>query len=1168
MKIETLRVDGFGVFRDVALETVHPRLTVFRGPNESGKSTLLAFLRFLFFGFPDKRTKANRYPPLHPGARHGGGLTLSDPAGRFCLERHDRFRLVLPDGSEGTEAQFQEMLRPVTREVFQAVFAFGLNELQALHEALDQGSVHDALYSTAAGLDHRVVAEAERYLTGAQAALFRRRGQKAEINAAFADLDWLQHQIRTVEAGLAAFDELGREAAALEASMQESEGREQHLQTEIRRLEDLNGWMERRRKRHAELERILGEQHDLRRRRAEVRWDAALLALAAEVRSLQRGRDRLVALREERAPQQQALEAARQALSEHLAILGSEWTPERIAARRPRPGLAEELAARGAEMQKLDVEMAEARATERAAAEARDAALEAELRAAAALEAIPDPPPEPAPELWDRLLAGRGDYERTTRDLQAQEAELRAAEDDLRRGLSEIDPSWTVQDLEQFDTSFVARQELERFRARFGEAALALERTREQVAQAEAEAAKADGRHRTAQDRFIAAPQPPCNAADFARCKETYFHLARRWAAIPRSLTPRWLPAAAGVLGVASGVALWFFLPLAGVLLAAAALASATWLWRVDRERQEAVEALEAELAGLCRTLGVEGPQTGLTVADAQRALDAAAEIFRDRDALGEKVEQAARELAEAEQVLARRRQALAEAESALARESESWARQARAAGLSFPVSPDAAAAAFSRVEVCRERLEKVRSLQHRIAAMERNREEYLVLLNDVLQSRGLPLAGQADLTARLNHLLETARSEEETREERRRARDVSLRAAEERRRAEDAWLKASAAHQAAVERLEQASSAWSAWLEQNGLPARLTVDGARSFLEALERASAAVARIEELSRQLQRSASQERELMERLEKLLAAAGRAPSPDPVEDLDALSAAIQAAEREAQEAAVLEARVAGMDRQIADLRNELAETDEQIERLGGPQTPDDIDARRAALERQLGELRAQLSRDRDRLAECRSRRQAMATDERLSTLYQEREARLEAARRAAREWAVLALARHLLQDARRRFEENRQPVVLRRASAHFQRLTGRRYQEVRMPLDCSGLQVLGDGGWPPKSVDQLSRGAAEQLYLALRFGFIEEFARDRSPLPVVMDDILVNFDPQRASAAIETLIQLSERFQILYFTCHPETAERFRAVDPSIPVVQLEQGRFVPPPAPG
>jgi uncharacterized protein YhaN len=57
----------------------------------------------------------------------------------------------------------------------------------------------------------------------------------------------------------------------------------------------------------------------------------------------------------------------------------------------------------------------------------------------------------------------------------------------------------------------------------------------------------------------------------------------------------------------------------------------------------------------------------------------------------------------------------------------------------------------------------------------------------------------------------------------------------------------------------------------------------------------------------------------------------------------------------------------------------------------------------------------------------------------------------------------------------------------------------------------------------------------------------------------MDDILVNFDPQRARASISTILELAERNQILFFTCHPETVALIKELDENIPVWRLEGG---------
>jgi len=62
-----------------------------------------------------------------------------------------------------------------------------------------------------------------------------------------------------------------------------------------------------------------------------------------------------------------------------------------------------------------------------------------------------------------------------------------------------------------------------------------------------------------------------------------------------------------------------------------------------------------------------------------------------------------------------------------------------------------------------------------------------------------------------------------------------------------------------------------------------------------------------------------------------------------------------------------------------------------------------------------------------------------------------------------------------------------------------------------------------------------------------------------PLPLVMDEVLVNFDPDRARRTAELIADVAQRNQVLLFTCHPETLALFRQVDPEIAVVGLDNG---------
>ena len=142
---------------------------------------------------------------------------------------------------------------------------------------------------------------------------------------------------------------------------------------------------------------------------------------------------------------------------------------------------------------------------------------------------------------------------------------------------------------------------------------------------------------------------------------------------------------------------------------------------------------------------------------------------------------------------------------------------------------------------------------------------------------------------------------------------------------------------------------------------------------------------------------------------------------------------------------------------------------------------------------------------------------------------------------AREWSVRAVALRLLEATRARYERDRQPDVVRAAESHLEMITGGRYARIVAPPGEASVRVEMEGG-ESRVTDELSRGTAEQLYLALRFGLIEEFARHAEPLPVVMDDILVNFDPDRAARAASSIRDLATRHQLLYFTCHPWTAQ--------------------------
>ncbi|HPS88555.1 MAG TPA: AAA family ATPase, partial [Methanosarcina vacuolata] len=141
MKINAIHIDGFGKFSSLSMEDLPSGLVIFTGANEAGKSTLFTFIRRMFFGIPNTRL-CNLYPPLG-GGKHGGRLAVIDSTGdRWVIERNagrkEDVKVVLPDGNTGGKVELIKLLGHADRNVFENIYAFGLEELQSFETLNDQ----------------------------------------------------------------------------------------------------------------------------------------------------------------------------------------------------------------------------------------------------------------------------------------------------------------------------------------------------------------------------------------------------------------------------------------------------------------------------------------------------------------------------------------------------------------------------------------------------------------------------------------------------------------------------------------------------------------------------------------------------------------------------------------------------------------------------------------------------------------------------------------------------------------------------------------------------------------------------------------------------------------------------------------------------------------------
>ncbi len=168
------------------------------------------------------------------------------------------------------------------------------------------------------------------------------------------------------------------------------------------------------------------------------------------------------------------------------------------------------------------------------------------------------------------------------------------------------------------------------------------------------------------------------------------------------------------------------------------------------------------------------------------------------------------------------------------------------------------------------------------------------------------------------------------------------------------------------------------------------------------------------------------------------------------------------------------------------------------------------------------------------------------DGRSRALEKEEELRMALAkiRTDVEEYSRLRLAITLLESAMEAYREKTQGPVLKLASSYFRKLTLGAFEGLKSEFDSKGRAILvGERSSPRRQVpvEGMSDGTCDQLYLAIRLALLDHHLQSNAPIPFIVDDILVMFDDDRAVAALETLVELSSRTQVIYFTHHQHLA---------------------------
>ncbi|QDU91155.1 hypothetical protein Pla175_45750 [Pirellulimonas nuda] len=254
MKLTDLHIDGFGVWNDLPLKQLSPRITVFYGPNEAGKTTLMEFLRSMLYGMTDYRRW--RYLPPVNGGRPGGRLGLLTDDGPFEATRyadrgdHDtgKVTVYLPGGESQGDRLLRESLDAVDEATFNNVFAVGLDEIQELG-TLSGTDAAQWIYRLTSGLDRVSLYDVIQGLRTTRGKLLSPDENRSEITRLTAEREKLQTEIADLIAQGRRWSRLAVECAELDEQIEAARTEQKQSERTARRVEIAIGlkplWIER-----------------------------------------------------------------------------------------------------------------------------------------------------------------------------------------------------------------------------------------------------------------------------------------------------------------------------------------------------------------------------------------------------------------------------------------------------------------------------------------------------------------------------------------------------------------------------------------------------------------------------------------------------------------------------------------------------------------------------------------------------------------------------------------------------------------------------------------------------------------------------------------------------------------------------------------------------------
>lgn len=254
--------------------------------------------------------------------------------------------------------------------------------------------------------------------------------------------------------------------------------------------------------------------------------------------------------------------------------------------------------------------------------------------------------------------------------------------------------------------------------------------------------------------------------------------------------------------------------------------------------------------------------------------------------------------------------------------------------------------------------------------------------------------------------------------------------------------------------------------------------------------------------------------------------------------------LEVAERRSADYLRIKAAIDSIEQEILDAGegSTIAELEAQAEGID----PDSLPGRIGELKNKIED---ELEPKRTELASAKGREEKelelMDGSDQAATLANQAQATLASIRSDAERYIQVKLAGKILRDQIERYRQENQGPLVKRASEHFSALTLGSFDRLMTDFNERDEPILAGirSGGERVTVEGMSSGTRDQLYLALRLASLEKYMESSEPMPFIVDDILVDFDDARSQTALIALAELSERSQVILFTHHSRVVEQ-------------------------